>query len=709
MMYTLQTSLPARLLTFAWLLMLSFVACQNDDTDNPDKPLEQEDPLKPRPAISTRLSGTVVDESGEPLAGVTVRAHGQTVVTGADGAFLFSEVGMPANRGVVAAEKDGYYPAIRGVVPVKDNSTHVRLVLMSDAATHSLDAAAGGDAVLANGSGVTLPPQGIVTADGQAYSGTVNLSVRYLDSSSPGFARVVPGGDMLARRADESTALLYSYGILRVLLTTSAGEPLQLAPGKPATLTVTIPESQRATAPASIPLWYFDEDAGVWVEDGSAVKTGDKYIGTVHHFTDWNCDDPKDRATVIGEVVDCSGNPIQMGEVLAGQSSSDIGNYVTVDNTGGSGQTEFAITVPAETPLFVMVPKPFGLGTGEGGDLVMVPVPPLSPGQVYNVGKIQPHPCPSSASGSFKLAPGERVTSVAFRVTDAGPNEGLGNGVQRIFNPPTAFSFTPFPPEATLSMAITTSSGAVFTKVFETPAAGQNADLGEIDLTDAAGLVTAHGVASCGDTPLNGAAIRASWQGGNATATSNSVGVFSFSVPANTPVVMSVTHEEHMETRSFQSTAGDTYALGVVDLCAPKVFENDFTLNGDGFVNVLHTIPVQGDEGVALGFYSENEDITSIVVQNAANTLSMTLEFENFGVGQRPASVVRQAVVGRNVDDQWTFYVSDPATETGSYTVNVTKYDGPGGRIEGTFEGTFYRDDTVPVTVHGNFRVHRAF
>ena len=41
-----------------------------------------------------------------------------------------------------------------------------------------------------------------------------------------------------------------------------------------------------------------------------SVKTGSFYIGTVSHFTWWNCDYPGDRATIKGRVIDCGGNPL---------------------------------------------------------------------------------------------------------------------------------------------------------------------------------------------------------------------------------------------------------------------------------------------------------------------------------------------------------------------------------------------------------------
>jgi hypothetical protein len=163
---------------------------------------------------------------------------------------------------------------------------------MSATATHQIDAAAGGIASLSNGSSVQIPANSIIKKDGTLYSGQVNVTVRHLDPSEASFPAVVPGGDLAAQRTDNSGAILFSYGILRVLLRDASGNDLQIAKGKEATLTVAISQKQSADAPATIPLWYFDEQKGLWMEEGEAARQGNQYIGKVKHFTDWNCDVP---------------------------------------------------------------------------------------------------------------------------------------------------------------------------------------------------------------------------------------------------------------------------------------------------------------------------------------------------------------------------------------------------------------------------------
>jgi hypothetical protein len=99
-------------------------------------------------------------------------------------------------------------------------------------------------------------------------------------------------GDLLGITINNEERILQSFGMLSIEMNDAAGEKLQLAPGKTATIHLPIPPNLQAKAPATIPLWYFDENKGLWKEEGSANKTGNNYTGTVSHFSFWNCDLP---------------------------------------------------------------------------------------------------------------------------------------------------------------------------------------------------------------------------------------------------------------------------------------------------------------------------------------------------------------------------------------------------------------------------------
>ncbi|MBU3700409.1 MAG: carboxypeptidase regulatory-like domain-containing protein, partial [Candidatus Kapabacteria bacterium] len=213
-------------------------------------------------SVRTTLVGRVVDEAGKSVAGALVKGHGKTATTNANGVFVLSDVTVPSTRAVVVVSKGGYFTGARAAYPSASKTTTMLLMLQRSAETHSIDALRGGTVKVGSAS-VDLPANGYVDAQGNTYSGTISVAARYLDPTAPNFYDSF-SGDMAALRADGSSTELISYGVLRVRLTGSKGQPLNLRQG--ATATLTYPTA--GAADASIPLWHFDETRGIWVEEG---------------------------------------------------------------------------------------------------------------------------------------------------------------------------------------------------------------------------------------------------------------------------------------------------------------------------------------------------------------------------------------------------------------------------------------------------------
>ena len=77
----------------------------------------------------------------------------------------------------------------------------------------------------------------------------------------------------------------------------------------------------------------FDEDKGYWIEDGTAILQGDKYVGTVTHFSFWNCDIPAEAYVVCFNIIDDQGNPFANQSVKV--TSSIYGGRYGMTNSNG--------------------------------------------------------------------------------------------------------------------------------------------------------------------------------------------------------------------------------------------------------------------------------------------------------------------------------------------------------------------------------------
>jgi hypothetical protein len=238
------------------------------------------------------ISGKVLDKDNVPISQAEVKAGNVTTRTDADGYFILNNVKVPTKTAFVKVEKSGYFQGSRTFIAHNGAINYVNIRLIPKSNNGNFSATAGGTVSIASGSTLNFQPNSIVDASNNtAYSGSVTVSAFFIDPSETDFITIMPG-DLRGVTTTGEERGLQSFGMMAVELTGSSGQKLQLANGKPATLNFNIPAALLSKAPATIPLWYFDELTGLWKEEGSATKQGDKYVGNVNHFSFWNCDAP---------------------------------------------------------------------------------------------------------------------------------------------------------------------------------------------------------------------------------------------------------------------------------------------------------------------------------------------------------------------------------------------------------------------------------
>ncbi|MFN0081022.1 MAG: carboxypeptidase-like regulatory domain-containing protein [Ferruginibacter sp.] len=365
---------------FAFLLLtwaiMSFQACNKD-------------PEPPNPTDKIELSGKVVNRNGAALSGVTVSTNGKNTITDANGMFRFQDLQVSDMHCKIVATKTGYFKGNASVSLLEDRINNVNLTLISDQAAFQADATQMEVIDLPTGAGVQLAANSIQTASGSSYTGIINLSIVHLNPDDADFMNVIPGSDLSGQNTAGNNVQLLSYGMLMVKMTDNAGNELEIGAGKKATFKIPVPTSMASGAPLTIPLWHFDEVAGIWKEEGTATKQGNFYMGEVSHFSSWNCDYPTDRGTIRGRIVDCNGNPLPNVKVKVGQTAA------YTDESG-----VFERFVPTGTDFQVQVNAP-ELG------LVSVPqnVTALNAGQFRDVGDFHVQ-CPAYLEGVITCASG---------------------------------------------------------------------------------------------------------------------------------------------------------------------------------------------------------------------------------------------------------------------------------------------------------------
>ena len=290
-------------------------------------------PSFPHP-VTASIQGNVLDENGQPASGVTIKVGSKNSLTDNRGFFRIEEAGLDKNAALVTAEKPGYFKAYRTFRAAEGNN-QVVIKLIEKNLSGSIDASTGGTVTVNSGMKVSVPANGVVlAANGSNYSGPVNVYAAFIDPTLPDIDKVLPGS-FIADDINGDRVVLSSYGMMAVELESASGEKLQIRSGSKATLENAIPSSLLATAPATIPLWYVNESTGIWMEDGSAVRSGNNYVGEVSHFSFWNYDIPTGAFSISMVVKNADGLPMVHARVrLRTVTSSPVFMYGYTNDAG---------------------------------------------------------------------------------------------------------------------------------------------------------------------------------------------------------------------------------------------------------------------------------------------------------------------------------------------------------------------------------------
>lgn len=281
------------------------------------------------PASTGVITGQILNgTTGQVVAAASVSAGGQTTTTAADGSYTLQNV-TAGDRVVVSVSGAGF----------ADQSKIVRLSGQSPSASLPVSLLPIGltqtfnpdtpQTLTVTGSpaSVGLTATSLVQADGSAPTGNVTVNLTIIDPTVD--IELMPG-DMLT---DVGGVLspIESFGAIIVTFVDDSGNDLNLAQGSTANIRIPLADKTGAP-PATIPLYFYDETNGVWVEEGSATlvadAAGDYYEGSVSHFSTWNADFLYDQVRVSGCIEDSAGvriagaGVVSVGDDYAGTSSA---------------------------------------------------------------------------------------------------------------------------------------------------------------------------------------------------------------------------------------------------------------------------------------------------------------------------------------------------------------------------------------------------
>ncbi|VAW49088.1 hypothetical protein MNBD_GAMMA03-256 [hydrothermal vent metagenome] len=288
---------------------------------------------EPEPNNSSSHVGTVSGQvfngiTGQAVSGITVSIDEQSTVTEAEGRYTLQNIEL-SERVVVTTNGSNFAKQSKIIRITQENpEVHLPIRVLPVQMTQVFDPNTAQVLSPENSTAsVNLIANSLVQADGSSPVGDVTINLTTIDPTldielMPGDMQTSVGGVL---------SPIESFGAMAVTFTDSSGNDLDLSQGSTATIRIPLADKS-GNPPAMIPLYFYDDEEGIWVEEGSATlmtdALGSYYQGDVAHFTTWNADDLFEQVIINGCIENIDGDRllavkiISSGEDYSGTSAS---------------------------------------------------------------------------------------------------------------------------------------------------------------------------------------------------------------------------------------------------------------------------------------------------------------------------------------------------------------------------------------------------
>jgi hypothetical protein len=283
-----------------------------------------------------------VDQNGNAIAGVSVSLEGTIKTSDANGVAQFSSMSLPSINSTIVSTKAGYFKNQTVISPIENDELSV-VITLSTATTVDVNASNGGRVDCENGGYIEFPADGFLTLGGQTYDGNVNVAAKFIDPATSTNNKIIPNNFSGVNEKGEEV-FVENHGMLLVELTDDSGNEILVNPDNKAELHIPVTANDASDPENKLPLYYFHEGYGKWIEDGQVKLKDGEYVGEVSHFTFWMCPYVYDHHFLSGQF-QCMGTNYSGATVNVYNEWGYLLGSVTTNVAGGwSGSIPGTIT-----------------------------------------------------------------------------------------------------------------------------------------------------------------------------------------------------------------------------------------------------------------------------------------------------------------------------------------------------------------------------
>ena len=339
---------------FVLLLSMLLASCSKSDASD--------DEAQELRKMDATLS--IVDVSGRPLEGVTatvITTEKQTAAgnaSDATGNMQIADLTETTDYQLQMSKPGFATQVVKLTTPSADTPLRVDVTMIEREPAQTFAADQPADLDGKHGTVLQIAANALVDANGNPVSGDVDITMTPVDVSGPAGLRAFPGSFTGVAEGDTDAVDIMSFGTVEFQFTQD-GEELNLAPGQTATIELPLYVETHADGSTiqigdTIPLWYLNEDTGVWEQEGEGIvvenfdsPTGMALRGVVSHFSWWNADAarlPGDIADVVVTLYE-DGVPVPNQQIEQAELIGSGAGYYSAAQTYVNFQTVYELAV----------------------------------------------------------------------------------------------------------------------------------------------------------------------------------------------------------------------------------------------------------------------------------------------------------------------------------------------------------------------------
>ncbi|WP_437982339.1 carboxypeptidase regulatory-like domain-containing protein [Sorangium sp. So ce117] len=224
------------------------------------------------------FSGTVIGPDGAPLGGAAVSVNDSVVSTDAGGYF---ELYTPrSDRYVIHTSKHDHVSAslIHTGLSLLDMEIKLR-----QAEVFPIDPTRPIAVTDSRGTRISIDAGALVDQSGRPATGPLTLNMHTYNLREEAMV-----GDMSGVDVSGNIVTLSSVGAFSAEFTDSGGRLYNLAPGETASIAMVVDRENPYFG--DIPMWYYNYENGLWIEEGTGSVINGLATAQVSHFSAWNFD-----------------------------------------------------------------------------------------------------------------------------------------------------------------------------------------------------------------------------------------------------------------------------------------------------------------------------------------------------------------------------------------------------------------------------------